>query len=629
MPRRICLALWSLMIMAGCTAGAAQPAVTPTPAPSGPPGETALESVLESLPGDVARESPGAYAVAWACYDGCLAADASGRFRPDDPADRAGVAQALLRLSGGEAPAYDGRFSDVSAGDGCAAGAVWCAQRGILDGIADGSFEPERQVTRAELAVMLYRYAQPNGYRTHALEDYPDGDTAPEYAREALCWAISPGVFRGLVGSYLLPDYPVSRAQLAQALVCLEAASDEAASQCALQCATREAEGVSFREAETIQAAIDAAAEKYGAMGIQVAVVENGALANCFSGGWATAPRGAGFQDAEKLRARLEALGADEPSGEPSDGPQVEVEYVGDLMSVEHKERCASISKVVLGMAAMALSEKGTVDLREGIGAYWDTKVQKGVCIDNILTHTSTIVMAGDDVAYNYASVRRHISGRGGKAGDISAWGYNNFAFGVLGMTLELASGEMIDDVLNEQFFEALDIDAAFRPAHIQAQDKLVTLYRGKGVERSIDQQRRNGELSRSPGSYGELFSGGLTISAKDLGKLTCVLAGDGCYEGLRVLSGESVAHMEESIGATADGFQQCHPLRSRSGMYGRERLYYHTGSAWGAYNCLSYDPATGDGVVVLTSGASSRRDGYGVYAVCGEISQTVYDLLK
>lgn len=624
MQRRICLALLSLMLvcgaaLAGCAAGAEEAAVMPTPAPSDPPGETALESVLESLPGDVARESPGAYAVAWACHDRCLEADASGRFRPDDPADRAGLAQALLRLSGGEAPAYDGRFPDVSAGDGCAAGAVWCARRGILDGIADGAFEPERQVTRAELAVMLYRYAQPNGYRTHALEDYPDGDAVPEYAREAMCWAVSSGVFRGLVGSYLLPDYPVSRAQLAQALVYLEAASDEAAAQCARQCASREAEGVSFREAGAIQAAIDATAEKYGAMGVQVAVVENGSLANCFSGGWATAPAGAGYGDAGGVRLFIQE----------ADGSQTEVEYAGDLMSVDHKERCASISKVVLGMAAMALSEEGTVDLQEGIGAYWDTKVEKGVCIDNILTHTSTIIMAGDDAAYKYASVRRCISGRGGKAGDISAWGYNNFAFGVLGMTLELASGEMIDDVLNERFFDLMYIDAAFRPAHIEAQDKLVTLYRGKSVERSIDKQRRIGELSQSPGGYGGLFSGGLTISAKDLGKLTCVLAGDGRYEGLRVLSEESVAHMEESIGTTGDGFQQCRPLRSQSDMYGRERLYYHTGSAWGAYNCLSYDPATGDGVVVLTTGASSRRDDYGVYAVCGEISQTVYDLLK
>jgi len=625
MTRRVCAALLSLLALAGCAvltgcaAGAEQPASTPTPAPSGPPAETAPDSVLACLPGDVARDGSGAYAVAWACYDGCLEADASGDFRPDSPADRAAVSGALLRLSGGEAPAYDGRFSDVSAGDGCAAGAAWCAQRGILDGIAEGAFEPERPVTRAELAVMLYRYAQPNGYRTHALEDYPDGDAAPEYAREALCWAVSSGVFRGLVGNYLLPDYPVSRAQLAQALVCLEAASDEAAEQCARRCASREAGGVSFRQAEAIQAAIDAAAEKYGAMGVQVAVVENGALANCFAGGWATAPAGAGYGDAGGVRLFIQE----------TDGSQTEVEYAGDLMSTDHKERCASISKVVLGMAAMALSEEGTVDLQEGIGAYWDAKVQKGVCIDNILTHTSTIVIAGDDAAYNYASVRRCISGRGGKAGDISAWGYNNFAFGVLGMTLELASGEMIDDVLNEQFFEALDIDAAFRPAHIQAQDKLVTLYRGKSVERGIDKQRRVGELSKSPGSYGGLFSGGLTISAKDLAKLTCVLAGDGRYEGLRVLSEDSVAHMEESIGTTADGFQQCHPLRGRSDMYGRERLYYHTGSAWGAYNCMSYDPATGDGVVVLTSGASSRRDDYGVYAVCGEISQTVYDLLK
>ena len=57
-----------------------------------------------------------------------------------------------------------------------------------------------------------------------------------------------------------------------------------------------------------------------------------------------------------------------------------------------------------------------------------------------------------------------------------------------------------------------------------------------------------------------------------------------------------------------------------------RDRLYYHTGSAYGVYNLLSYDPDAGDGVVVLTTGADGGRDEYGIYAVCGEISRILYE---
>ena len=63
--------------------------------------------------------------------------------------------------------------------------------------------------------------------------------------------------------------------------------------------------------------------------------------------------------------------------------------------------------------------------------------------------------------------------------------------------------------------------------------------------------------------------------------------------------------------------------------MYGREGLYCRTGSAYGAYHCASHDPVSGDGVVVLTVGASAARDRRGIYAVCGDLSQYIYDVLK
>ena len=43
----------------------------------------------------------------------------------------------------------------------------------------------------------------------------------------------------------------------------------------------------------------------------------------------------------------------------------------------------------------------------------------------------------------------------------------------------------------------------------------------------------------------------------------------------------------------------------------------------------MSYDPAAGDGIVVLTTGASAARDGNGIYAVCGDIARYFYELTK
>ena len=63
--------------------------------------------------------------------------------------------------------------------------------------------------------------------------------------------------------------------------------------------------------------------------------------------------------------------------------------------------------------------------------------------------------------------------------------------------------------------------------------------------------------------------------------------------------------------------------------VYGRAALYYHTGSGYGVYNCISYDPTSGDGVVVLSTGASGAKDKNGIYAVCGEIMNCIYGITQ
>ena len=103
----------------------------------------------------------------------------------------------------------------------------------------------------------------------------------------------------------------------------------------------------------------------------------------------------------------------------------------------------------------------------------------------------------------------------------------------------------------------------------------------------------------------------------------------DGEYQGEQLLSPEAVAYLEtpleQPVTYKESTFCQCRPLRLQYGMYGREAIYYHTGSAYGFYGLLSYDPATGDGVVVFTTGADGVTDEYGVYAVCAEIARAVY----
>lgn len=348
---------------------------------------------------------------------------------------------------------------------------------------------------------------------------------------------------------------------------------------------------------EAIQEQIRQIAEEYGAVGVQIAVVENGAVTDTYTYGWATLDT--------------------------------------DPMTDEHKFRAASISKLLVGIGAMLLEEEGVISLDEDISEYWGTAVYNPtypdvpITIRGMLTHTSSIACYGDGYSLDYYSVRSRLtSGYSSQVpGQIESWCYNNYAFGVLGMTLELAAGERLEDLLQETLFAPLNIDASFASGQIQGTDKLVTLYRdgGNTVERTVSEQQ-SVELYDSPGETGKYFAGGLTSSAEDLAKVIAMLAGDGTYEGIRILSAETVAQMEEYDPQLLEsGGYQAMPMRYATDIYGREGVYYQQGYAYGMYGCVSYDPLTGDGVVVLTTGADGTENERGICQVCAAFQELLY----
>ena len=88
----------------------------------------------------------------------------NGRFDPDGTVTRGQLVAILWRQAGSPAPgAADKSFSDVTDGAYYADAVRWAAAKGIVSGYDDGRFGPEDPVTREQLAALLYRYAQDNG----------------------------------------------------------------------------------------------------------------------------------------------------------------------------------------------------------------------------------------------------------------------------------------------------------------------------------------------------------------------------------------------------------------------------------------------------------------------------------
>ena len=207
---------------------------------------------------------------------------------------------------------------------------------------------------------------------------------------------------------------------------------------------------------------------------------------------------------------------------------------------------------------------------------------------------------------------------------------------------LELASGQLLDDYLQSRFLQPLDIRASLYAGRM-APEEVAVLYGSGGTILRTRGQQAGQTVPTEIGAGSTYYPGGLTISAKDLAKLVSVLANDGAYQtdvqaagdsdvavSVSCLSPESVEAMETAqFSVTPENgtapFDQCLVLRHQEDLLGRDQLYYHTGNAYGVYSLLTYDPDTGDGVVVITTGAAYRVDDRGLYELPAQLSQALY----
>jgi hypothetical protein len=142
-------------------------------------------------------------------------------FAPTVPMSRSMLATVLYRLSGTQTTAPSAGFYDV--GDTWYTNAVnWAAQTGVVTGSGDGGFAPEVNVTREQMAAMLYRYAGNYlGLDTPAAGDlsgYPDGSKVSSWARDAMSWAVGAGIITGTGAGDLAPSGTASRAEVAAML---------------------------------------------------------------------------------------------------------------------------------------------------------------------------------------------------------------------------------------------------------------------------------------------------------------------------------------------------------------------------------------------------------------------------
>lgn len=143
-----------------------------------------------------------------------------GKFDPEGTMTRAMLVTVLWRDASSPAAGVN-RFTDVPNGSWYTPAVTWAADAKVVTGTSDSTFDPNGNITREQMATILYRYAQKSGFDTSTrgnLSGFPDAATVSSYAKEAVAWAVGAGLINGSDGK-LLPKGNATRAQVSAILM--------------------------------------------------------------------------------------------------------------------------------------------------------------------------------------------------------------------------------------------------------------------------------------------------------------------------------------------------------------------------------------------------------------------------
>lgn len=140
-------------------------------------------------------------------------------FTPHANTTRATIATVLFRLDGEKETNVRAAFADVTSGQWYSEAVEWASAKGIVKGYDDVTFAPNDNVTREQLAVMLYRYAAPTQKSTKDLSAFTDAGSISSWATEAITWAVDKGIITGKGAGILDPQGLATRAEICTMLV--------------------------------------------------------------------------------------------------------------------------------------------------------------------------------------------------------------------------------------------------------------------------------------------------------------------------------------------------------------------------------------------------------------------------
>lgn len=166
---------------------------------------------------DIALGAWYANAVQYVYDKKLMSGQTTNTFAPDSPMTRAMLAAVLYRYAGSPAVNGNAPFGDVASDVYYTSAAAWASDKGVISGTAASTFSPNTNITREQLAAMLYRYVGSPAV-SGDLSAFTDASAVSDYAKDAVSWCVSKGILRGTSSTTLSPHSTATRAQVASIL---------------------------------------------------------------------------------------------------------------------------------------------------------------------------------------------------------------------------------------------------------------------------------------------------------------------------------------------------------------------------------------------------------------------------
>ena len=186
--------------------GISKPAVRPVP-----PQKPEEPMVPQLSFQDVNREDYFYDSVQWAVKNEIANGLDGGVFAPGRSCTRAQMVTFLWRSAGSPAPDAEALpFADVASDAYYAQAVLWAVEQGITKGVTETTFAPNDTVTRAQAVTFLWRSAGTPAADSADFADVP----ADAYYAEAVAWANSQNITKGVKETQFQPDADCTRGQI-------------------------------------------------------------------------------------------------------------------------------------------------------------------------------------------------------------------------------------------------------------------------------------------------------------------------------------------------------------------------------------------------------------------------------